>query len=82
MSNFDAQLIADKVVEKLGESMYKLPDEFKSKIRKNYILPVVSIPCENPADFFYIEIYVSSTGGLLWRIKDPFGTQLMERAFT
>ena len=82
MDNFDITRIVDGVVKGLGESMYQLPKEIKEVIRKNYILPPLSIPTEKPGDQLLLEIYVSNTGGLLWRIRDTYGTQLYERAFT
>jgi hypothetical protein len=82
MDNFDITRIVDGVVSKLGESMYQLPQQVKEAVLKNYILPPMTIPTKNPADQLCLEIYITNTGGMIWRIRDTFGTQLYERSFT
>lgn len=82
MDNFDITRIVDGVIKGLGESMYQLPKDIKEAVIKNYILPPLTIPTINPAQQLCLEVYITNTGGMIWRIRDTFGTQLYERTFT
>ena len=82
MDNFDITRIVDGVVKGLGESMYQLPEEFKRKVVKNRILMPITIQTDTPGDDYMLEIYITNTGGLIWRIRDYAGQQHYERAFS
>lgn len=82
LDNFDITRIVDGVIKGLGEGLYQLPKDFKEKVSKNRILNIIQIPTDNPSDQIYLEIYVTNTGGMIWRIRDATGYQLYERAFT
>lgn len=82
MDSFDITRIVDGVIKGLGESLYELPKDFKDKVSKNRILPPMLIPTDDPKEQYFLEIYITNTGGMIWRIRDTYGAQHYERAFT
>lgn len=81
LDSFDITRIVDGVIKGLGEHMYELPQEFKESVLTNHMLPAINIPCKNNSMFYLLELYITNTGGMIWRVRDPFGAQIYERAF-
>jgi hypothetical protein len=78
----EAEVIADKIYQKLSEGILKLPDEWHDQVRRQYMAPPVQIPWQTRSDrYFLIDLYVNQMGSLIFRIRDDNGIQLFERAF-
>jgi hypothetical protein len=79
MAPDEIEELADAIHVRMAKAILSLPAEFKELTLKNFILPPLQIPIESRNDmYFRLDIRITSSGSMVFRILDMNGMMYKE----
>lgn len=89
VSELDIDRLSDLILKKMEGKFLRMPKEWRDNVQRGYMLPPVQIRLTEPRDHdeefhshnWIMEMYIPENGGLLMRVKDEWGRQILERTF-